>query len=319
MSEPARVSFVTPVYNGERYLEQCIESVLGQTYDRWEYVILDNASTDATPDILRRSAEAEPRIRVQRNPDTLPYIQNWNRAVGLMDPASEYCKIVHADDWLMPDCLEAMVDVAERHPEVGIVGSWIQRGEEIMARWMEVSGEVIRGRELGRLSLLAEIPYLLGSPSALLLRSDFIRTREELYENVGHPLVDQHLCYDLLRRTDFGYVPRVLSFNRLHDESITAAQEETNEWFVGKLSLLAQFGPEYLTDEELEAKVDHYLGRYYRFLAEQVGRRRGRDFWEYHRNALERLGHEFDRGLTYRIALRIALSRLRRGIDRILK
>ncbi len=75
------VSVVTPVYNGEAFLDQCIESVLRQTYDNWEYVLLDNASTDRTPEIIAAYAEREPRIRVLRNPEVLPQIPNWNRSM----------------------------------------------------------------------------------------------------------------------------------------------------------------------------------------------------------------------------------------------
>ncbi|MFO7587252.1 MAG: glycosyltransferase family 2 protein [Gemmatimonadota bacterium] len=285
------VSVVTPVYNGARYLERCIASVREQTYERWEYVILDNASTDRTGEIARAAAEADPRIRVERNDETLPYIRNWNRAVRLISPESAYCKIVHADDWLFPACLERMVELAERHPEAGIVGSWVRRGDEVMCRWDGAPGEVIPGRDLARLALMNEIPYLFGSPSTLLLRSGLVREREALYEDVGHPLVDQHLCHDLLRRTDFGYVREVLSFTRLHEGSITAAQEETNEWFAGKLALLDRFGPEFLSPDERARAVGHYLGRYRRFLATQVGRRRGREFWSHHRAALA--AHDF--------------------------
>jgi glycosyltransferase involved in cell wall biosynthesis len=305
------VSVVTPVYNGARYLERCIASVREQTYERWEYVILDNASTDRTGEIARGAAGEDPRIRVERNDATLPYIRNWNRAVRLISPESAYCKIVHADDWLFPACLERMVELAERHPGAGIVGSWVRRADEVMCRWDGAPGEVIPGRELARLALMNEIPYLFGSPSTLLLRSGLVREREELYEDVGHPLVDQHLCHDLLRRTDFGYVPEVLSFTRLHEASITAAQEETNEWFAGKLALLDRFGPEFLSPDERARAVGHYLGRYRRFLATQVGRRRGREFWRYHRSALAARGCALRPARLLLQAARIRLASIR--------
>ena len=286
---------ITPVFNGERFLAACIESVLAQSYDHWEYVIVDNASTDGTPDIIQQYADLDERIRPHGNAQTLPYIDNWNHAVSLMAPGSHYCKIVHADDGLLDRCLERMVTLAEEHPSVGIVGSWLQRGDRVMAKWDGAPGAAIPGRLVGRLSLLSEIPYLFGSPSALLLRADIIRSRERLYPEVDHPLVDQALCYELLVEWDFGYVPEVLTFNRLHDESITAAQADRNEWFFGKLRLLERFGTAYLSAEEKTARIDDYIDRYYGFLARQVGRGRGRGFWRYHTKAMRKVGHPLDR------------------------
>ena len=61
------VSVVTPVFNGGKFLGECIDSVLAQTYTNWEYVIVDNCSTDATLEIAQRYAAADPRIRVYHN------------------------------------------------------------------------------------------------------------------------------------------------------------------------------------------------------------------------------------------------------------
>src|SRR5690348_7040228 len=103
------VSVLTPVYNGEAYLEECIASVLAQTYTNWEYVIVDNASTDGTSEIIRRHAEKDARIRVHRNPSLVPIIRNHNIAVRQASPDARYVKFIYADDVLLPECLERMV------------------------------------------------------------------------------------------------------------------------------------------------------------------------------------------------------------------
>jgi glycosyltransferase involved in cell wall biosynthesis len=112
------VSVVTPVYNGEKYLAECIESVLTQTYDNWEYVIVNNCSTDRSAEIAKKFAQKDRRIRIQDNKQFLNLGQNWNHAVKQISAKSRYCKIVHADDWLFPNCLLEMVKLAEEHPSV---------------------------------------------------------------------------------------------------------------------------------------------------------------------------------------------------------
>src|SRR4051794_27053545 len=103
------VSIVTPVYNGEPYLAECIESVLAQTYDNWDYTIVDNASTDATPSIAARYAARDPRIRHLRFDELADVTANHNRAFESISPASEFCKMLQADYWLYPECLSRMV------------------------------------------------------------------------------------------------------------------------------------------------------------------------------------------------------------------
>src|SRR5690554_7710345 len=110
-----KVSVVTPVFNGERFLAEAIESVRAQTYTDWEYVIADNCSTDRTIEIAERYAALDPRIRVYRAQSFLPIIANWNRALRQIAPGTLYCKVLHADDRLFAECLSRMVEVLERN------------------------------------------------------------------------------------------------------------------------------------------------------------------------------------------------------------
>src|SRR5580704_16465967 len=119
-SEPL-VSIVTPVYNEAEFLPECIESVFAQTYQNWDYTIVDNCSTDGSADIARRYAAKDRRIRIWTNREFLRAIPNHNVALRQISPTAEYCKVVLGDDWMFPECLERMVSVAEEHTSVGIV------------------------------------------------------------------------------------------------------------------------------------------------------------------------------------------------------
>src|SRR4030067_2974473 len=113
------VTVLTPVYNGEGYLAECIESVLKQDYRHWEYIIVNNCSTDRTLEIASSYASRDPRIRIVTNPSFVGVIENHNIAFGLIPIDSKYCKVVSADDWLAPECLSSLVRVAEAFPSVG--------------------------------------------------------------------------------------------------------------------------------------------------------------------------------------------------------
>src|SRR5690349_14217032 len=101
--EEPLVSVLTPVYNMGQFLPKCIESVLNQTYKNYEYIIVNNCSTDRSLEIALEYAKQDSRIRVQNNERFVGVIENHNSAFHLMSPAAKYCKVVSADDFIFPD------------------------------------------------------------------------------------------------------------------------------------------------------------------------------------------------------------------------
>ena len=98
-----RVSIGLPVYNGENFLEFALDSILGQTFQDFELIISDNASTDATESICRRYAAKDSRIRYYRNPNNQGAAQNYNRVFALA--RGEYFKWAAHDDVCKPNYL----------------------------------------------------------------------------------------------------------------------------------------------------------------------------------------------------------------------
>ena len=111
-----RVSIGLPVYNGENFLEFALDSILGQTFQDFELIISDNASTDATESICRRYAAKDSRIRYYRNPNNQGAAQNYNRVFALA--RGEYFKWAAHDDVCKPNYLKQCVEVLDRESEV---------------------------------------------------------------------------------------------------------------------------------------------------------------------------------------------------------
>jgi glycosyltransferase involved in cell wall biosynthesis len=282
------VSVVTPVYNGGRYLGECVASVVAQTYENWEYVLVDNCSTDETPEIARRYAERDARIRVVSNARLLPMLENWNRAVREISTESAFCKVLHADDMMTPDCLERMVAVGVAHPSVGIVSSYRLSGTEVDLDGAVPWGvEVVPGREICRLALL-EGQYVFGSPSSLLIRSDLIRERPRFY-NEENLHADLEVCFDILLSADLGFVHQVLTYTRRHRDAVTWEAGRLNTYIGGWLRVLLVYGPFYLTADERERRLGWWLRRYALFLSKALvqGKFRERKFREVHGTTLE--------------------------------
>lgn len=289
-SEPL-VSVITPVFNGAVYLDACIESVLAQTYSHWEYILVDNCSTDETLAVAKRYAATDPRIKIYANSQFLPQIANWNHALRRISPNSKYCKVLHADDWLFPECLREMVAVAEHHPSVGMVGAYRLQEERVDLDGLKYPSTIVPGREIGRRHLLRQGSYF-GSPTSLLFRADLLRARREFY-NEANPHADTEVCVDLMRHCDFGFVHQVLTFTRRHNEAETTRARHFNTFLPSGLYTLMRYGQDFLSPAELQEAVTArrrgyfwFLGR--RMLAALAGRSRGRGFafWMYHAKLL---------------------------------
>jgi glycosyltransferase involved in cell wall biosynthesis len=300
LPEQPLVSVVTPVYNGEEYLAECVESVLAQTYRNWEYIIVDNRSTDRSLEIAQRYARQDRRIDVQTNVEFLSQFRNWNHAMRQISPKSRYCKVVHADDWLFPECIARMVALAEAHPTVGIVGAYRLDESKVNLDGLPYPSTVTPGREICRLYLLGG-PRVFGSPTSLLLRSDLVRSRSAFYdESVIH--ADAAVCFELLQDWDFGYVHQVLTYTRRHNESITSLTHSYNTRRLANLMVILRYGPVYLGEAEYKARWAQAFEHYHRFLAHSFFDLKGRAFWRFHREELKKLGHP------------IGAARLTRGI-----
>jgi len=93
---PPLISVLTPVYNGERYLAECIESVQAQTLTEWEFIIVDNCSEDSSADLAERYAATDKRIRVVRCTEFVNVHRNFSRSIRLTHPRSKYYKFLSA-------------------------------------------------------------------------------------------------------------------------------------------------------------------------------------------------------------------------------
>ena len=312
MSGQPLVGVVTPVYNGETYLRQCIESVLAQTYTSWDYTIVNNCSTDGTLELAREYAAKDRRIHIHNNETFVRVTENHNIAFRQVPSASRYCKVVAADDWLFPDCLEKMVGVAEAHDTVAVVGAYGLYGlPEASVAWtgLPYPSTIVPGREACRARLLGG-PYVFGTPTSVLYRADIVRTRHAFY-NESNLHADAEVCFEFLKDRDFGFVHQILTFRRMQENSLTSYSKQVNTYLPANLYDLVTYGAMYLSETELRDRVRSLLHEYYRYLGQQVYRRTGRDFWRLHREKLAASGYPLSPG-------RVAAAAMSCGLDLVL-
>jgi glycosyltransferase involved in cell wall biosynthesis len=168
------VSVCVPAYRSAPYIASAIESVLAQTLDDIELIIVDDASDDSTAEIVERYSDT--RIRFERNHETLGVAGNWNRATGLA--RGRYVKVLCHDDVLAPSCLEWQIGAMEKHPEVALVAGKrdiVDSSGRVLVKGRGLRGlkGVVPGREAIRRTLRAGT-NIFGEPLAVLLRRDLM-------------------------------------------------------------------------------------------------------------------------------------------------
>lgn len=304
------VSVVTPVYNTDKYLSECIESVLSQSYKNFEYIIVNNCSTDKSLDIARSYAKKDSRIRIFNNTEFLDLIPNWNNSLNKISKTSKYCKVVHADDWLFKDCLTQMVALAEANPKVGLVGSYRLDENQVNLDGLPHTDSIIQGADICRRYFLNNL-YVFGSPTSLLIRSDCIKQN---FYNESNIHADLESCFMMLQSSDFGFVHQVLTYTRRHNESNTSFIRRYNTHKIGELIVLTKFGRFYLNENEYDIVFKKFLKLYYRALAKTLLVFRTKDAISYNKKQLLKANIKFKNSRLLSSLLTIIFNRALRLI-----
>ena len=311
-AEPATaqplITIVTPFYNTARYLEQCIGSVLAQSYGNFEYILADNCSTDGSLDIARRYAEQDRRIRLMTHTEFVAQMPNYNRALRYVSPDSRYVKIVQADDWLEPHCMAEMVQLAQAHPSVGVVSGCFIAGDIIGGYGLTFERNVFSGAEACRTRLTTGGTYF-GSQTVLMYRADVVRGRDPFYSETDFN-ADTHSCFEVLEHCDFARVPQILMHLRRQAQTISGGLQRFYPQPLTQYLLVRKYGSRYLEPKQLAHALATTRSRYLMLLARAWLNRADDSFWEFHRHGLASVGERIRPGAVAAAVLRIAIDKL---------
>jgi glycosyltransferase involved in cell wall biosynthesis len=286
------VSVVTPFHNTASHLRQCIESVLTQTYSHFEYVLSDNCSTDRSSEIAESYARCDRRIRLVRQPRLLSQVEHYNQALSEISQTSEYCKIVQADDFIFPECLQRMVSAFEQSETIGLVSSYDLKGAVVRGSGFPYPVTFLPGQEMAKLCLRTGL-FVFGSPTTVMYRSSMVRQEQPFYDQqLLHE--DTEKCMQILKHWDFGFVHQVLSFLRVDDESISGSSRSFHPDALDRYILVQRYAPMFLETEESILRRRQNKRDYYRMCARAAIQRREAAFWSYHKDGLGRLGETID-------------------------
>jgi glycosyltransferase involved in cell wall biosynthesis len=214
------VNVVMSVYNGEKYLDEAIASVLEQSFRNFEFIIIDDGSTDGTSGILQRYAQIDKRICVHRQKN-LGLIASLNKGCRLAQ--GKYVARMDADDISLPDRLARQVHYMEAHSEIGVLGTWVE--------YIDESGKTYGQWRMPTQPGLVGWSLIFGT----CLAHPTVIMRSDVLESLNYYCIEAlHVeDYDLWTRASFSTrlanLPEVLLKRRTRAESICSQYSQTQQ------------------------------------------------------------------------------------------
>ncbi len=240
MPMPATVSVCVPLYNGEAWLDACLQSVLAQSFPDFELLLVDDGSDDHTAAICEHYCARDTRVRYLRNTERAGLPGNWNRCVALA--RGEFVKFLFQDDLLEPRCLELMVHAGRKHPFVSCrrefllePGSASLRGvfehfsqRECLAH-LAPDCDFVDPARLARLSLERLGSNFIGEPCFVMLRRSLLerfgRFNPELVQ-----MADIEMWMRIGQHSGVLHIPEVLARFRVHGGSATRSNHAQRQF-----------------------------------------------------------------------------------------
>ena len=236
-----RITVLMPVFNAERYLTEALDSILAQTYCNFRLLIIDDASTDSSRDIIE--AVSDYRVENIRLDKSRGVSYALNLALDLAD--TEFVARMDADDIATPDRFDQQLKFLTENPDVGVCGSSIEmlRGNsKCVVRYPKTHDEI--------LGSLAIFKRSICHPSVMIRLSELQGAR--YCESYAHS-EDLHMWHNLIRHTRFHNIQKPLLAYRMHDSQVSARYKTTQ--IDGTRRLLAETLPKYFPSIEANVRM----------------------------------------------------------------
>jgi len=226
-----KVSVIISVYNGSKFLDQAIESILKQTFVDFEFLIVDDASTDSCPEIISTWAKKDSRISVIKNNLNIGLTKSLNKGIEMAK--GEYIARIDADDVCYPKRLEKQVAFLDANKNCALVGSWA----EIINDKNNILRVVKYPTESAKLKrdLIKYNPFF---HSSIMIRKSTL-TNVGMYDENFRFAQDYELYFRIAKKYDIANLPETLIKYREIKDSITSKKNRKQISFVIKAKLKA--------------------------------------------------------------------------------
>jgi len=218
-----KVSILTPVYNAEKFLDECIQSMLNQTFKDFEFILINDCSTDNSLNIIKKYKNIDRRIVLIDSKKKLNVSETRN--LGLKVARGKYIANMDADDISFPERLKKEFNFLEKNPHIFLVGS--------SAIYIDENGnESRRFRKYNNYKILAwRLPQ-----SCSIVNSSIMYRNEGFYYNEEYPAATDYNFYleALDKKKNLTNLPEFLVKYREQPNSISVAKRRTQEFYRDK-------------------------------------------------------------------------------------
>lgn len=221
-----KVSLIMSVYNGEAFLEETINSVLKQTFADFEFVIVNDGSTDKSLEIINQFIAKDSRVKVVNNVKNIGLTKSLN--IGIQHSIGEYIARLDAGDFSYPQRFEEQVKFLDQNQDVGLVGSWAYVVDESRNKLKELKYP-LNDKEIKK-SLIKYNPFV---HSSIMFRKSVV-SQIEFYNTDYFYAQDYELYFRLWPYTQFANIPSFLVEYRRYSESITSTKNKEQVLFANK-------------------------------------------------------------------------------------
>jgi len=208
------VSIIMSVYNGEKYLSRAVESILSQTYDNLEFIIIEDCSTDGSFNILENYKKRDKRIVIIRNNENIGLTKSLNKGLEICN--GTLIARQDADDFSHPERIECQVDFMDRHPDIALVGTGGVSMDE--AGNVLNTERIMCGTKRLKRTLIKQNRFFHGS---VVLRRECLNVVGR-YHNEFVFAQDYDLFLRISERYEIENLPRHLYFHRIDPDAISS-------------------------------------------------------------------------------------------------
>lgn len=246
------ISVVMPAYNAEPYIAEAIESILKQTFTDFEFIIVDDNSSDRTLEIIESYAQKDERIRVMHS---TARNASGTRNVGIKVATGDYIAFMDADDVALPERLAEQCAAAKQHPEVVAWGTHLQRITPEGLEMTPVKGGCKTVEEFEALDLSQEVIRLYGN--VMFVRRDALEKAGGYFDERFPPCEDAELSHRLAEYGPILTVQKILQLYRQHDNSISVRHLDRHDKLYGYIK-----AREAAKQENRDLSFDDYTTQY---------------------------------------------------------
>lgn len=273
LTPPPKVSILLPVYNGERYVAQAIDSALAQTFSDFELIVVDDCSSDRSIELIQNRARKDRRLKFHKNARNNGLFENYNKALSLA--SGKYVKPFAQDDWLSPEALSRMSEVLDENAGIALVSC--------ARRWVDATDEELRVvRPFPRTRALSAKEVMLynllpltnwvGEPSTVMFKREHAG---DGFDTSIYHLGDLDLWFRVLQNGDYFYLDETLATFRRHEAGATSKNLNGLLFALDHLrmgrkyrSFLAEYGE---TEEQYYARAVETFAKHLDYLVSTEG------------------------------------------------